>query len=204
MYQPPYLNKNLNTWFKGIVNVRYTSKTVCNFFFFFFFFVNLSNWRTQSNGDFYKNVWPFLCISRVVLCNVSFTKFRNFASWVDKMSQKRAFFFWNCPYHFHATQVSTIPMPHRFILSHFHTGLYLFNPHRSNLTVVYWNNLPVAWIISIFQHFPSYIYNLHHMGLSLHLPTTIKLHTFYLKLTLHHIDLIRLNSVTYVKCIRLK
>ena len=55
-------------------------------------------------------VWPFLCIPRVILFNVTYCghsttknslKYQiwNFAFWVDKMSQKRAiFFFLNCPY----------------------------------------------------------------------------------------------------------
>ena len=69
------------------------------------FFVNLSNLRTQSNGDFYKNfIWPFLCIPRVVLFITTYfghsttknsLKYQiwNFAFWVDKMSQNRAIFF---------------------------------------------------------------------------------------------------------------
>ena len=53
-----YLNENLNSWFKDIVNVRYTSKTVR----LSFFFVNLSNLRTQSIGDFYKKFYSALFV----------------------------------------------------------------------------------------------------------------------------------------------
>ena len=53
-------------------------------------------------------IWPFLCIPRVVLLlttyfghsttkNSLIYQIWNFAFWVDKMSQNRAIFFWNCP-----------------------------------------------------------------------------------------------------------
>ena len=80
-------------------NVRYTSKTVC-----LSFFCKFIKFAHTSNGDFYKNFClAFLCIPRVVLFNVTYfghsttknsLKYQiwNFASWVDKMSQKRAIF----------------------------------------------------------------------------------------------------------------
>ena len=72
-YRPPYLNKNLNTWFKGIVNVRYTSKTVClSFFCKFIKFAHTIQWRFLQKIF----VWPFLCIPRVFLFNVTYFGYR--------------------------------------------------------------------------------------------------------------------------------
>ena len=119
MYQPPvpYLNKNLNTWFKGIVNVRYTSKTVC-----FSVFCKFIKFTPQSNGDFYRKFClAFFVYSKscFVECSIFWPQYNqnslkyqiwNFASWVDKMTQKRAIFFFEiapdhcdqcyCQYHY--------------------------------------------------------------------------------------------------------
>ena len=100
-YQPPYLNKNLNTWFKGTVNARYTSKTVClSFFCKFIKFVHtiqLGFLQKFLFGHFYVLRKFCLGLLQHILTTVQpkihlNTKFEFFAFWVDKMSQNRAIF----------------------------------------------------------------------------------------------------------------
>ena len=72
-YQPPYLNKNLNTWFEGTVNARYISKTVClSFFCKFIKFAHTIQWGFLQKflfGHFY--VFPELfCLLQHILATV--------------------------------------------------------------------------------------------------------------------------------------
>ena len=63
-YQPPYLNKNLNIWFKGIVNARYTLKTVClSFFCKFIKFAHTIQW-----GFLQKNLFGHFYVFRELFC----------------------------------------------------------------------------------------------------------------------------------------
>ena len=63
-YQSPYLNKNLNTWFKGIVNARYTSKIVClSFFCKFIKFAHTIQW-----GFLPKNLFGHFYVFRELFC----------------------------------------------------------------------------------------------------------------------------------------
>ena len=72
-YQPPYLNKNLNTWFKGIVNARYTSKTVClSFFCKFIKFAHTIQWGFLQKflfGHFYV-FRELFCLLQHILATV--------------------------------------------------------------------------------------------------------------------------------------
>ena len=63
-YQPPYLNKNLNTWFKGIANARYTSKIVClSFFCKFIKFPHTIQW-----GFLQKFLFGHFYVFRALFC----------------------------------------------------------------------------------------------------------------------------------------
>ena len=72
-YQPPYLNKNLNTWFKGIVSARYTSKTVClSFFCKFIKFAHTIQWGFLQKflfGHFYV-FRELFCLLQHILATV--------------------------------------------------------------------------------------------------------------------------------------
>ena len=72
-YQPPYLNKNLNTWFKGTVNARYTSKIVClSFFCKFIKFAHTIQWGFLQNflfGHFYV-FRELFCLFQHILATV--------------------------------------------------------------------------------------------------------------------------------------
>ena len=108
-YQPPYLIKNLNTRFKGTVNARYTSKTVCLSFFCKFIKFTHTIQHVQWGflqkflfGHFYV-FRELFCLLQHILATVQpkihlNTKFEILPfGWTKCPKTEPFFFFWNCP-----------------------------------------------------------------------------------------------------------